>query len=58
VLNISGVLRYVYFKGKALAIPEKQIRVVMNLLEQDMEVEEVRQLLYKGSNIEITGGGH
>jgi transcriptional antiterminator RfaH len=56
VLNIPGVVRYVTFEGKAVAIPEKQIRIVKNLLEQNFEVEEVQDNLYNGAKVEIMGG--
>jgi transcriptional antiterminator RfaH len=56
VLNIPGVVRFVTFEGKAIAIPEKQIRIVKNLLEQDIEVEEVPDNLYKGAKVEIMAG--
>jgi len=39
VLHIPGVERYISFEGKALAIPEKQIRIVMNLQENDIEIK-------------------
>jgi len=56
VLNIPGVVRFVTFEGKAVAIPEKQIRMVKNLLEQDIEVEEVQDILYNGAKVEIMAG--
>ncbi len=56
VLNIPGVVRFVTFEGKAVAIPEKQIRIVKNLLEQDIEVEEVQDNLYNGAKVEIQAG--
>jgi transcriptional antiterminator RfaH len=56
VLNISGVIRYVTTNGKAAAIPEKQIQLIRNLLEQDLEMEEIPEKLHKGSKIMITAG--
>jgi transcriptional antiterminator RfaH len=56
VLNIPGVVRFVTFEGKAVAIPDKQIRMVKNLLEQDIEVEEVQDILYNGAKVEIIAG--
>jgi len=56
VLNIPGVVRYVTFEGKATAIPEKQIQVVKNLLEQDIPVEDVQDVLYNGAKVEIIAG--
>jgi transcription antitermination factor NusG len=56
VLNIPGVVRFITFEGKAVAIPEKQIRIVKNLLKQDIEVVEVQNDLYKGAKVEIIAG--
>ena len=56
VLNTPGVIRYVTFEGKAVAIPENQINMVKNFLEQDMVVEEVQDLLYNGAYVEIVAG--
>jgi transcription antitermination factor NusG len=56
VLNIPGVVRFVTFEGKAVAIPEKQIRMVRNLLEQDIDVVEVKENLYNGAKVEIIAG--
>jgi transcriptional antiterminator RfaH len=56
VLNIQGVVRYVSFEGKAVAIPEKQIRLIQNLLEQDMEASDFEPQLSAGTRVEITAG--
>ncbi len=56
VLNISEGLRYVSFEGKAVAIPDKQIQIVKNLLKQDMALEEVQNYLIQGANVEIIAG--
>jgi transcriptional antiterminator RfaH len=56
VLSIPGVVRYVTFEGKAVAIPEKQIRLVKDLLEQDMVEEDIPDILYHGAKIEIMAG--
>lgn len=56
VLNIPGVVRYVTFEGKAVAIPEKQIRMVKNLLEQDIAVEDIQDNLCCGASVEIIAG--
>jgi transcriptional antiterminator RfaH len=56
VLNIPGVVRFVTFEGKAVTIPEKQILMVKNLLEQDYKVEEVQDNLYNGAKVEIMAG--
>jgi transcriptional antiterminator RfaH len=56
VLNISGVVRYVTFEGKAMAIPEKQIRLIQNLLAQDLEASEPIGSLMAGAHVEIIAG--
>jgi transcription antitermination factor NusG len=56
VLNCNGVVRYVTFGGKAVAIPEKQIQLIRMLLEQDIEMEESPEPLLKGAHVEIKAG--
>jgi|WetSurMetagenome_2_1015567.scaffolds.fasta_scaffold324697_2 transcriptional antiterminator RfaH len=56
VLNLKGVVRYVTFEGKAVAIPEKQISMIRILLEQDIDLEEAYEPLPKGAKVEIKIG--
>jgi transcriptional antiterminator RfaH len=56
VLNVPGVVRFVTFEGKAVKIPEKQIKIVKNLLEQDIDVEEIQDNFYNGARVEIIAG--
>jgi transcriptional antiterminator RfaH len=56
VLNINGVVRYVSFEGKAVAIPEKQIRLIRNLLAQDLEALETLEFIPTGAKVEIKAG--
>lgn len=56
VLNIPVVIRYIAFEGQAVAIPERQIQMIRNILEQDLELEEVPEKLYEGAKIKITTG--
>lgn len=56
VLNVSGVVRFISFDNKAVVIPEKQIRIIMDFLGQDIEVEEVRDIFYCGAKVEIISG--
>jgi transcription antitermination factor NusG len=56
VLGIPGIIRYVSFEGKAAAIPEKQIKLLKNILEQDIESEEVFDSFYKGAQVQIMAG--
>jgi transcriptional antiterminator RfaH len=56
VLNIPGVVRFITFEGKAVTIPENQIRLIRNLLEQDLEILENTKQLQKGTRVEINSG--
>jgi transcriptional antiterminator RfaH len=56
VLNIPGVVRFVIFEGKAVAIPEKQIQLIKNLLEQKIELEELPGKMQKGKRVQIKAG--
>jgi transcription antitermination factor NusG len=56
VLNIDGVVRYVSFEGKAVAIPEKQIKLIRFLLNQDIEIEETTEYLPIATKVEIKVG--
>jgi transcriptional antiterminator RfaH len=56
VLNIPGVVRYITFEGKAVPIPEKQIQLIKNILEQDIETTEVLETIHTGNRVEIKTG--
>jgi transcriptional antiterminator RfaH len=56
VLNLKGVVRYVTFEGKAVVIPEKQIRLIRNLLAEDIEALATSECLPAGTRIEIKAG--
>jgi transcription antitermination factor NusG len=56
VLNLIGVVRYVTFCGKAVSIPEKQIKLIRNLLAEDMEVVEAAACLPVGTQVRIKAG--
>jgi transcription antitermination factor NusG len=56
VVNIDGIVRYVTFAGKAVAIPEKQIQLIKNILEQGIEVEETPEDINTGAKVEIIAG--
>jgi transcriptional antiterminator RfaH len=55
-LNVNGVVRYVTFEGKAVAIPEKQILLIRNLLSEDIEIDESLGPIIKGTRVEIMAG--
>jgi len=56
VLSLPGTLHYIAFEGKATAIPDKQIQLIKNLLEQDIEIEELSETFQKGARVEIKAG--
>jgi transcription antitermination factor NusG len=56
VLNTYGIVRYVTFEGKAAPIPDKQIDLIKNLLEQDVEIESVEETLEPGTKVEVKFG--
>lgn len=56
VLNQDGVVRYVTFEGKAVTIPEKQIRLIQNLLDLNVDIEESSEPIPKGAMVEIKAG--
>ncbi len=56
VLNTPGVIRYVTFEGKAASIPESQIRLIKNILEFNLEIEEVSGTIEKGEKVEVKFG--
>ena len=56
VLNVTGVLRFVYFLGKAAVIPEWQINSLKLLLESEKEVEINSENIKKGDRIKVISG--
>lgn len=56
VLNTMGVVRYVTFERKAVAIPEKQIEQIKQLLVQDIEIEAVEGYIEPGTKVEVRFG--
>lgn len=56
VLNTFGIVRYITFEGKAVPIPDNQISLIKNLLEQDVEVEAVEEILEPGTRVEVKFG--
>jgi transcriptional antiterminator RfaH len=55
-LNIQGIVRYVTFEGKAVSIPDKQIVLIKNMLEQNIELEEFPGKIVRGYRVEIKSG--
>jgi transcriptional antiterminator RfaH len=56
VLNTFGVVRYITFEGKAVPIPENQINLIKQLLEQNFEIESVEENLKPGTMVEVKLG--
>ncbi len=56
VLNTFGVIKYITFEGKAVPIPDKQIEVLKQLLEQNFTIEAVEEKLQPGEMVEIRMG--
>jgi transcription antitermination factor NusG len=56
VLNTDGVVRYIAFEGKAVSIPENQIRLIQNLLTMDYDISETMQFLPQGTRVAIKAG--
>jgi transcriptional antiterminator RfaH len=56
VLNLPGVIRYVTFEGKAAKVPDKQIQIIKNLLNNNFELQETPVSLQKGNKVRIVFG--
>jgi transcriptional antiterminator RfaH len=56
VVNVAGVIRYVTFEGKAVAIPDKQIQFIKSLLENNIDTSEVLEPIPEGEKVEIVSG--
>ena len=56
VLNTIGIVRYITFEGKAVPIPDNQINLIKNLLEQDVEIEAIEETLKLGAKVEVKFG--
>ena len=56
VLNTYGVVRYVTFSGKAVPIPDWQIKAVKQLLESNHEFEITNNDLIKGELVKVISG--
>jgi transcriptional antiterminator RfaH len=56
VLNVPGVIRFVTFDGKAKSIPEKQIQLIKNILEYEVESNNLTGPIPAGTKVEIKAG--
>ena len=56
VLNIQGIVRFVSFEGKAVAIPPQQIEAIRQFMASGEELPEVELSLKPGSMVDIVMG--
>lgn len=56
VLGISGVVKYICFSGKAVSVPEKQIKSLQDVLSIATEVEVIESTPSIGDIINLTSG--
>jgi transcription antitermination factor NusG len=56
VLNTPGVARFVWFEGRPVSIPEKQIILIQPLLEGDIDLESVEEKFLQGDEVTIDYG--
>jgi transcription antitermination factor NusG len=56
VLNIPGMVRYVTFEGKAVAIPPQQIEAIRQFIETGYQLPDAEVDLPPGSKIDIIAG--
>lgn len=56
VLAVQGVVRFIYFSGKAATVPLKQMNMLRNYLEGHPDPEVVYDSFAKGQKVKITSG--
>ncbi len=56
VLNTPGVARFVWFEGKPVPIPEKQILTIQLLLTGEIDLESVEDKFEPGDQVTIDYG--
>jgi len=56
VLNISGIVRYITFEGKAAIVPENQILAIKQYLNLEKDTHDIPENFAVGNNIEIIKG--
>jgi len=55
-LNTYGAVRYVWFSGKAAAIPDRQINTLKVVEGSNLDVETISSNLKPGSFVKVTAG--
>jgi transcription antitermination factor NusG len=57
VLNTQGAVRYIYFEGRPAKIPEKQIKYLQDLLDnQPLGIEVDYSNIAEGDQVEVVSG--
>jgi transcriptional antiterminator RfaH len=56
VFKTYGVVKFITFEGKPVAIPQKQIDNLLLLVNSDAEIEITSELIEKGDNVEVVSG--
>ncbi|TNE79911.1 MAG: UpxY family transcription antiterminator [Bacteroidetes bacterium] len=56
VLNLSGVVKYVSFGGKAATVPDRQIETIKRLLSEEVPLEVSYERLQTGAPVEVVAG--
>ena len=56
VYKTYGVVKFISFEGKPVAIPQKQIDILRLLIDSDTEIEVTSENFAKGDNVEVVNG--
>ena len=56
VLRVDGVVKYISFENKAVAIPEAQINNLKLLIGANVKIDMTSEKLEKGDNVEVVHG--
>ena len=56
VYKTYGVVKFISFEGKPVAIPQKQIDILRLLIDSDTEIEVTSENFAKGDNVEVISG--
>jgi len=56
VLNITGVVRYITFEGKAVEVPQNQIKAIKHYLNKEEDPAQSYENLTIGDKVEIIKG--
>ena len=56
VLRVDGVVKYICFESKPVAIPEAQINNLKLLVDANVKIDMTSEKLEKGDNVEVING--